>query len=1251
MTTKLNNQSLAATANKKLKTKTKRAFALLMLALLAPAAAWAQNFGGGSGTFEDPYIIATTAHMSQLATEVNNNGNDYSGVYFELVADLDFQGILYTPIGNLNHNFAGFFNGKNHTIRNVRIGTANATGSFVGLFGEVHASCCIKNLRLASSSINGFSAVGGIAGFVSGWTTLIRRGIRDCIVESDVTISGNHLVGGIVGGTESEVYHCVNFSTSVRGVNRVGAIAGYASQMDYISDCYVIGSCPTGAVGQDGSSTGTDEGVDVKRISTITFDAGFSTAYVHYPSADLTIGSTDYYRCGWEIGAYLDLDREVPEGYYGKEFLVGDMVLEPTPLLPNNFRFILPMADNAHVSIGEVKRDIAYTNWVTISITAQDYTGEVLTPPVTVTDSKDGTPVTLTEGIHYRLELPSGGIIYPGSYNIPVVGIGDFGNRVNVVFQVNNPEFNFEGNGSEQTPYLIQNTDDMDALAQLVNEGFHCQGLHFRLTANLDYTGKTYTPIGTPDNPFCGTFDGFSNIISHISIDDNGIDNQGIFGCIENATVKHLRLANSRIKGRFRIGGIVGQGKGNIESCHITEDVIIGGHENAGGIVGQFDSGSITYCENHATVFGGNNAGGIVGCVEDNAQGVSIVECFNFGSIELSIGSCFGGIIGKIGASCVYTVAGCINEGNVSCNEYGGGIVGTIGLDYWETISTFKDNLNLGAVSAIPSKCGGIVGEIQVSFGIWVRVSNNYYAGNCQLSCAFGNAGNDVFGKAMRGWIVSADEENLFAQMWPIDEETGNFVGIAYDGNYYAGAGETTKLIIEKLPEAPEGIIAASAGILKPLDEEYYDEINDVFYLLTMPTEGSNVNLTIAEPTTLTVAGYGTSAGGYRFIASPVVCNVAAATVTNIFGASAYGLYRFDQSEELEWRNHKDQAFELENGKGYLYASNEDVNLVFRGTYNTATEPVEVPLTYDQNADFAGWNLVGNPFPVAAYANKSYYKMNEAGTAIEPVAVSSSTAINACTGVMVKAETTGETVTFSRTAQQSTGNNGTIQIAVAQADTRGNAIQDKAIVSFNAGDRLEKFVFGETDAKIYIPQGGKDYAVATVGRDAPWHVSTTDEIPINFKAAKNGTYTLTFDTQNLDWDYLHLIDNLTGADVDLLNVNHEAVIAGEDPQSPAHSYTFTAKTTDYASRFRLVFSTPVDETSANRPFAYIADGEIRINEADARGASIQVVDVMGRVIVSRDVACNVSTNGMASGIYILRLVNGDDVRTQKIVIP
>ncbi len=67
--------------------------------------------------------------------------------------------------------------------------------------------------------------------------------------------------------------------------------------------------------------------------------------------------------------------------------------------------------------------------------------------------------------------------------------------------------------------------------------------------------------------------------------------------------------------------------------------------------------------------------------------------------------------------------------------------------------------------------------------------------------------------------------------------------------------------------------------------------------------------------------------------------------------------------------------------------------------------------------------------------------------------------------------------------------------------------------------------------------------------------------------------------------------------------------------------------------------------------AYYADGEIRINEADARGASLQVVDVTGRVIISTDVARNVSTDGMTPGVYVLHLLYGDNVRTQKIVIP
>ena len=189
------------------------------------------------------------------------------------------------------------------------------------------------------------------------------------------------------------------------------------------------------------------------------------------------------------------------------------------------------------------------------------------------------------------------------------------------------------------------------------------------------------------------------------------------------------------------------------------------------------------------------------------------------------------------------------------------------------------------------------------------------------------------------------------------------------------------------------------------------------------------------------VTGHGESNGGWAFIASPVVDDIAPSVVENLEGVKYqtgtynYDLYRFNQSADMEWENYhsndtQENPFMLENGKGYLYASKNDRTLHFSGPFNTDNTKT-VNLEYDADAEFAGWNLVGNPFPVQAWTNKSYYKMNAAGTAIEPVAVSSATPIDACTGVMVKAETENETVTFSRTAQQSAGNNGTIQIAVA----------------------------------------------------------------------------------------------------------------------------------------------------------------------------------------------------------------------------
>ena len=140
------------------------------------------------------------------------------------------------------------------------------------------------------------------------------------------------------------------------------------------------------------------------------------------------------------------------------------------------------------------------------------------------------------------------------------------------------------------------------------------------------------------------------------------------------------------------------------------------------------------------------------------------------------------------------------------------------------------------------------------------------------------------------------------------------------------------------------------------------------------------------------------------------------------------------------------------------------------------------------------------------------------------------------------------------------------------------------------------------------------------------------ELPVSFKAEHNGIYTLTIESQGVDMNYLHLIDNLTGAYVNLL-------------QSP--SYSFEAKTTDYASRFKLVFSVCKDADGDNN-FAYYNGSEWVVANED--NATLQVVDIMGRVLQSTDNARTVSISNLVPGVYTLRLINSENVKTQKIVV-
>jgi hypothetical protein len=109
---------------------------------------------------------------------------------------------------------------------------------------------------------------------------------------------------------------------------------------------------------------------------------------------------------------------------------------------------------------------------------------------------------------------------------------------------------------------------------------------------------------------------------------------------------------------------------------------------------------------------------------------------------------------------------------------------------------------------------------------------------------------------------------------------------------------------------------------------------------------------------------------------------------------------------------------------------------------------------------------------------------------------------------------------------------------------------------------------------------------------------------------------------------------MTGNDVDLL-------------QTP--SYSFNAKTTDYESRFKLVFVTKDGSSTGSEAFAFNSNGSWFIRNEGS--ATLQVIDLNGRILSSETVNGSVSkTVNVAPGVYVLRLINGNDVKTQKVVV-
>ena len=361
--------------------------------------------------------------------------------------------------------------------------------------------------------------------------------------------------------------------------------------------------------------------------------------------------------------------------------------------------------------------------------------------------------------------------------------------------------------------------------------------------------------------------------------------------------------------------------------------------------------------------------------------------------------------------------------------------------------------------------------------------------------------------------------------------------------------------------------------------------------------------------------------GGYYLIASPLAGTTSPTAVGGMIDDNGYyDLYSFDQTDPYnEWQNYKVHNFTLQNDgdycRGYLYANMNDVTLTFTGTpVDYESKEFDLEYSYTTSSKLQGWNLIGNPFTVEAYVNRNFYVIKEDGR--NEIVLATSNTIPPMEGAFVYADSEGEKVVVSKTPF----NAKMARLNLNVSKDRG--VIDCAAVNFGEGS-LPKLQLNPNHTKIYIPQDGKDYAVVSS--------EGMGELPVNFKAEKSGTYTLSFNAEDVSFNYLHLIDNLTKNDVDLL-------------ANP--SYTFDASITDNARRFTLVFATGNDN---DENFAFFSNGQWIINNDGE--ATLQVVDALGRVLSSETVSGNCSKAiNAAAGVYMLRLINGNDVKVQKVIV-
>ena len=816
----------------------------------------------GEGTEESPYLITKLDELILLADRVNTDTttNAYSttggnylraflGKHFRLDSDIDMTGYRFDPIGrDWSHIFAGTFDGNGHTLTGLTI--ESNTKYYNGLFGRVDTLGVVKNLTMASPSLNTVYYTGAVAGWSMGT-------ISNChVTNPDITNTGT--CTGAVAGVANYIDNCTVSGGTINALGGYGG--GVAGEVDkQISDCHVYGTtilcyatstrlpfggvagtlykangsnlsyagfidsyskaqqnCVGGVVGSLYVGT-LSNSFSVGRIRSYGSDSRnggvvgtlcgniencYSAGRVDGYSSKQTGGITGYITTTTVNGelynssisnsytsAEMTAETYLYDGTTGVRELFGEYADGATPTVTNvyydkqmtSFGTTLGAALTSELTSANGPSGFSSDVWTfkagfypTLKISGADAAAalssaslqfdEVSSTKKVLFDTKLSLPDNIIAVLYKNGSVGTEGhysSIADGTLKIGLEAGADTlffsDGTVSHYHILSIAPVRFDGDGTLESPYLIQTKADLVLLSQITTvNGQLYPDTYFRITNDIDlefdpdFVGIAADPDDS-HGQFAGTIDGDGHAIHRMRVghlawttrpedSETGLgtpytsDSKGYTGFVgrlaATGVVKNLTIAaDCDLSETWATSGaVVGYLYGTVDNCRNYADVTAYSCW-VGGIVGQtvgYDA-VIRNCYNAGNITTGYfAAGGIVG------SGSAIIEnCVNTGDIRAMRISTFakdtqlaqaGGIVGTSAGSKITNV---VNAGNIyASSSKAGGIAGSLGkttTTSYPGLNEVRNAVNYGMVSTADLTSIGAIGGLGGTVGEWAN--------------------------------------------------------------------------------------------------------------------------------------------------------------------------------------------------------------------------------------------------------------------------------------------------------------------------------------------------------------------------------------------------------------------------------------------------------------------------------------------------------------------------------------------------